>query len=78
MNDQSDLLEKITAEKANIDKNEWTLYNVHIFKTNEGIDLIYLPRINTVDGITDEHCRMYGYKVMFRSGGELNIICYNE
>lgn len=37
LNDQSDLLEKITAEKANIDKNEWTLYNVYIFKSNKGI-----------------------------------------
>ena len=52
----------------NLDADEmislWMIKNVHeIIEANEGIDLIYLPRINTVDGITDEHCRMYGYKV---------------
>ena len=52
----------------NLDADEmislWMIKNVHeIIEANDGIDLIYLPRINTVDGITDEHCRMYGYKV---------------
>ena len=52
----------------NLDADEmislWMIKNVHeIIQANEGIDLIYLPRVNTVDGITDEHCRMYGYKV---------------
>ena len=52
----------------NLDADEmislWMIKNVHeIIQANEGIDLIYLPRINTVDGITDEHCRMYGYRV---------------
>ena len=52
----------------NLDADEmislWMIKNVHeIIEANEGIDLICLPRINTVDGITDEHCRMYGYKV---------------
>ena len=52
----------------NLDADEmislWMIKNVHeIIEANEGIDLIYLPRINTVDGITDEHCRMYGYRV---------------
>ena len=52
----------------NLDADEmislWMIKNIHeIIEANDGIDLIYLPRINTVDGITDEHCRMYGYKV---------------
>ena len=52
----------------NLDADEmvsrWLIQNIHeIINGNEGIDLIYLPRINTVDGITDEHCRMYGYKL---------------
>ena len=52
----------------NLDADEmislWMIKNVHeIIEANEGIDLICLSRINTVDGITDEHCRMYGYKV---------------
>ena len=52
----------------NLDADEmisrWMIQNVHeIIAGNEGIDLIYLPRINTVDGITEEHCRMYGYRL---------------
>ena len=52
----------------NLDADEmislWMIKNVHeIIEANEGIDLIYLPRINTVDGITDEHCRAYGYRL---------------
>ena len=49
----------------NLDADEmisrWLIKNIHeIINSNEGIDLILLPRINTVDGITDEHCRAYG------------------
>ena len=52
----------------NLDADEmisrWMIQNVHdIINGNDEIDLIYLPRINTVDGITQEHCRMYGYQV---------------
>ena len=52
----------------NLDADEmisrWLIKNVHeIINGNEGIDLIYLPRINTVDGITEQHCRAYGYKL---------------
>ena len=56
----------------NLDADEmislWMIKNVHeIIQANEGIDLIYLPRINTVDGITDEHCRMYGYSGLMQT-----------
>jgi len=52
----------------NLDADEmvsrWLIQNIHvIIDGNEGIDLIYLPRINTVDGITEEHCRAYGYRL---------------
>ena len=52
----------------NLDADEmisrWMLQNVHqIIDGNPTIDLFWLPRINTVDGITEQHCRMYGYKV---------------
>ena len=52
----------------NLDADEmisrWMIQNVHdIINGNDEIDLIYLPRINTVDGITQEHCRMYGYRM---------------
>ena len=52
----------------NLDADEmisrWMIQNVHaIIDGNEGIDLILLPRINTVEGITEEHCRAYGYRL---------------
>ena len=52
----------------NLDADEmvsrWLIQNIHeIINGNEGIDLILLPRINTVEGITEEHCRMYGYRL---------------
>ena len=52
----------------NIDADEmvsrWLIQNVHeIIDGNEGIDLILLPRINTVEGITEQHCRSYGYRL---------------
>lgn len=37
LDNNSLLIEKITAEKANIVENEWTLYSVNIFKSNQGI-----------------------------------------
>ena len=51
----------------NLDADEmvshWFMKDIHeILESNE-VDLIYVPRINTVDGITEEHCRMYGYQV---------------
>jgi len=33
-----------------------------ILKINE-VDLIWIPRVNTVDGITDEHIRQWGWKL---------------
>ena len=52
----------------NLDADEmisrWLIKNIHeIINSNEGIDLILLPRVNTVDGITDEHCKAYGYRL---------------
>ena len=33
-----------------------------ILKINQ-VDLIWVPRVNTVDGITEEHIRQWGWKV---------------
>ena len=47
-----------------VEEDDDNIKNVHeIINGNEGIDLILLPRINTVDGITEDHCRAYGYKL---------------
>ncbi len=37
LDDKSNFLEKLVAEKAHIKKNEWTLYNVNLIKLNEGM-----------------------------------------
>lgn len=34
-----------------------------LFELNPEVELFYLPRINTVEGITDEHIKMWGWKV---------------
>ena len=52
----------------NLDADEmislWMIKNIHeIINGNEGIDLIYLPRINTVEGLTQAHVRAWGWKV---------------
>jgi glycosyltransferase involved in cell wall biosynthesis len=36
-----------------------------IIAANEGVDLIWVPRVNTVTGLTDEHCKQWGWTVNF-------------
>jgi hypothetical protein len=52
----------------NIDADEmiskYMVKNVStILEMNKGIDLIFVPRINTVEGLTDEHVKMWGWRV---------------
>jgi glycosyltransferase involved in cell wall biosynthesis len=52
----------------NLDADEmislWMIKNVHeIIGANEGIDLIYLPRINTVEGLTQQHAQAWRWQV---------------
>tara|TARA_B100000287_G_scaffold342001_1_gene328610 strand:- start:196 stop:822 length:627 start_codon:yes stop_codon:yes gene_type:complete len=52
----------------NLDADEmislWMIKNVHeIIGANEGIDLIYLPRINTVEGLTQQHAQTWRWQV---------------
>ena len=52
----------------NLDADEmislWLIKNIHeIIEANEGIDLIYLPRINTVEGLTQQHIQAWGWQV---------------
>ena len=51
----------------NLDADEmvsrWLMKNIHgILEENE-IDLVYLPRINTVDGLTQQHAQQWGWSV---------------
>ena len=34
-----------------------------IIEMNDGVDLIYVPRVNTVDGITEHHIQKWGWRV---------------
>ena len=34
-----------------------------ILEMNEGVDLIWVPRVNTVDGITQDHINKWGWRV---------------
>jgi len=51
----------------NLDADEmishWFMKDIHDILEGNEVDLIYVPRINTVEGITEEHCRAYGYQV---------------
>ena len=51
----------------NLDADEmishWFMADIHELLEGNPVDLIFLPRVNTVKGITEEHCRMYGYKI---------------
>lgn len=44
--------------------SEYMIKNVvTILEMNKGIDLIFVPRINTVNGLTDEHVKMWGWNI---------------
>jgi glycosyltransferase involved in cell wall biosynthesis len=34
-----------------------------ILEMNEGVDLVWIPRVNTVDGFTDEDVKRWGWKI---------------
>ena len=34
-----------------------------LINANPTVEMFWIPRINTVEGITEEHCKMYGYKL---------------
>ena len=51
----------------NLDADEmisrWFIKNVHDILDENPIDLIYLPRINTVEGLTQQHIQQWGWNV---------------
>ena len=51
----------------NLDADEmisrWFIKNVHNILEENPIDLIFLPRINMVEGLTQEHVRYWGWSV---------------
>ena len=77
--DQRNLLKDFASQKNylkgmctgdysfNLDADEmishWFMKDIHDILEGNEVDLIFVPRINTVEGITEEHCRMYGYQI---------------
>ena len=51
----------------NLDADEmisrWLIKNIHGILEDNQIDLIYLPRINTVEGLTQQHIQQWGWNV---------------
>ena len=44
--------------------NEWLIKNIKsILESNPTIDLFWIPRVNTVEGLTLQHVREWGWKV---------------
>ena len=44
--------------------SEYMVKNLHkILEMNPGVDLIFVPRINTVDGLTEGHIKKWGWNV---------------
>jgi hypothetical protein len=44
--------------------NEYLVDNIHmLLDYNKDVDMFFVPRINTVEGITDEHIKKWGWKL---------------
>lgn len=44
--------------------SEYLIDNLHqLIESNKEVDLFFVPRINTVDGLTDEHINKWGWNV---------------
>ena len=43
--------------------NEALMLNIHAILEDNAVDVILVPRINTVDGLTDEHIQKWGWNV---------------
>ena len=44
--------------------SEYMIKNLHqILEMNPDVDLIFVPRINTVDGLTEDHIKKWGWNV---------------
>ena len=58
---QGDYIYQIDADEM---ISEYVIQNLHqILELNPKVDLIFVPRINTVNGITQEHINKWGWNV---------------
>ena len=66
---KNSVIEKSTGDYIfHIDADEYphnflVLQLKPIIEMNEGVDLIWIPRVNTVDGFTDEDVKRWGWKI---------------
>ena len=43
--------------------NESLMQNIHDIIEDNDVDLLYVPRVNTVEGLTEQHIQKWGWKV---------------
>ena len=44
--------------------NKWLINNIKtILEANKSVDLYWIPRVNTVDGLTEQHIQQWGWNV---------------
>ena len=58
--DEFDYIFSIDADEL---PNKWLIDNIHEILESNDIDLIWVPRINTVEGITEEYIQQWGWRV---------------
>ena len=58
--DEFDYIFSIDADEL---PNKWLIENIHEILESNDIDLIWVPRINTVEGITEEYIQQWGWRV---------------
>ena len=58
--DEFDYIFSIDADEL---PNKWLIENIHEILESNDVDLIWLPRVNTVEGITQEHIQKWGWRV---------------
>ena len=58
--DEFDYIFSIDADEL---PNKWLIENIHEILESNDVDLIWVPRINTVEGITEEYIQQWGWIV---------------
>ena len=58
--DEFDYIFSIYADEL---PNKWLIENIHEILESNDVDLIWVPRINTVEGITEEYIQQWGWRV---------------
>tara|TARA_Y100000992_G_C21253417_1_gene487181 strand:+ start:71 stop:706 length:636 start_codon:yes stop_codon:yes gene_type:complete len=58
--DEFDYIFSIDADEL---PNKWLIENIHEILESNDVDLIWVPRINTVEGITEEYIQQWGWRV---------------